>query len=491
MTKYSEHNKSPKPLQGVDLPIIFLYLIMIAIGWFTIYAAGYDPDLLGESLVIDGRPKSQLLWMGISFIVALVILLVEPRFIRNSSSLLYGTTILILIATIFLAPNIKGSHSWLVITETIRIQPAEFAKVTTAMMLAMWCSRYDYDIKKPRELLVALLIFLLPIFIIILQSETGSALVFLAFILVLYREGLTSAVPFFGILLITLFVVTLRFNPVTWGITPAGHLLTYLIVYISTVLAIKGYSHIYYRHLLPALLILPGALLIAALVNFFMPVNYAYPAFIALVALLLVTIVQGIQHKGKYLIPIAVVAVITLVLTAGVEYFFDEVLQAHQQTRILVSLGLKDDPSGAGYNVRQSLIAIGSGGPTGKGFLQGTQTKLSFVPEQDTDFIFCTIGEEQGFIGSIVLLSLFTALILRVIYISERQVDAYVRIYGYSVASILLFHLIINIGMVIGLVPVIGIPLPFISYGGSSLLSFTILLFTLLRLDSRNRDYNI
>lgn len=488
MPKYQEHTNSPKLFQSIDFPILLLYLVMVGAGWITIYAAGYDPDLLGESLVIDGRPKSQLLWMGISFVAALMILLVEPRFIRNASAPLYGFTILVLIATIFLAPNIKGSHSWLVITETVRIQPAEFTKVTTAMMLALWCSRYEYDIKKPQELIVSLSIFLLPILIIILQSETGSALVFMAFVLVLYREGLTSAVPFFGILLVTLFVVTLRFESVLWGITPAGRLLTYLIIYIATVLSIKGYSQSHTRHLLPTLAILPGVMLIAALINIFTPVNYAYPALISLIALLTLTVVQGIQRKGKYLIPIAIGAIMSLSLTAGVEYFFDEVLQPHQQTRILVSLGLKDDPSGAGYNVRQSLIAIGSGGTTGKGFLQGTQTKLSFVPEQDTDFIFCTIGEEQGFIGSIVLLSLFLVLILRIIYISERQVYTYVRIYGYSVASILLFHLIINIGMVIGLVPVIGIPLPFFSYGGSSLLSFTILLFILLRLDSRKND---
>lgn len=486
MTKYNNQNKSPKPFQGVDLKIIIIYLLMVVGGWFTIYAAGYDPDLLGESIVIDGRPKSQLLWMGISFVVGIAILLIEPRFIRNATTLLYGVTILILIATIFLAPNIKGSHSWLVITETVRIQPAEFAKVTTAMMLSMWCSRYDFDIQKPRDLIVSLVIFLLPIVIIILQSETGSALVFLAFVIVLYREGLTSAVPLYGVLLVTLFVVTLRFESVTWGITPASLLLISLILYITTALAVKGYNKMHFHHLLPMLLILPGTMTIAGIIDIFAPVNYVYPALIALVLLLLLIIVQGIQHKGKFLIPIALSTMLGFGLTAGVQYFFDHILQPHQQTRILVSLGLKDDPAGAGYNVRQSLIAIGSGGATGKGFLQGTQTKLSFVPEQDTDFIFCTIGEEQGFIGSVILLSLFAVLILRIIRISEQQIDAYVRIYGYSVASILLFHMIINIGMVIGLIPVIGIPLPFISYGGSSLLSFTILLFILLRLDSRN-----
>lgn len=481
-------NKSPRPFSGVDIPIIALYLVMVAAGWFTIYAAGYDPDLLGKAFTVEGRTQSQLVWMGFSMATAIVILLIEPQIIRNATPTLYGITILVLIATIFLAPNIKGSHSWLVITETVRIQPAEFAKVTSAMMLAWWCSRYEFDIQKPRELIVALSTFLLPIAIIILQSETGSALVFLSFIIVMYREGLTSAVPFFGILTVILFVVTLRFGDELWGATDAGHLLIFLIIYVCVGLATKGYSELSGRSWLPTLIILPATMLLAVLLDIFMAVDYSIPALIALVALLGVTIFQAMQHRGKYLSIIAAVAIASIGLTAGVEYFFDNILQPHQQTRILVSLGLKDDPSGAGYNVRQSLIAIGSGGATGKGFLQGTQTKLSYVPEQDTDFIFCTIGEEQGFIGSIVVLSLFVALLFRIIYVSERQVDAYVRIYGYCVASIIFFHLLINIGMVIGLVPVIGIPLPFFSYGGSSLLSFTILLFLLLRLDSRKGD---
>lgn len=484
---YNHSHSSPKPLQGVDLITIALYLTMVAAGWFTIYAAGFDPEQTIREITISGRSQSQLIWMGASFAAGLALLLMDRRLLRASAPFLYALTLLILVATIFIAPNIKGSHSWLVITETVRIQPAEFAKVTTAMMLAWWTSRYEFDISKPRELIVALAIFLLPILIIILQSETGSALVFLAFVLVLYREGLTSAVPFYGILLVTLFVLTLRYNGVLWGATNASLLLISITIYIAVAITTIGYCKLPYRWWLPTLAPLPVAMVLAFVISLFRAVDYSIWALIALGAVLIITLVQSFQHRGKHLWLAALVALLSLGLTSGVDYFFDHILQPHQQTRILVSLGMKDDPSGAGYNVRQSLIAIGSGGATGKGYLQGTQTKLSFVPEQDTDFIFCTLAEELGFIGSLLLMALFTALLLRLIYISERQVDPYVRTYGYSVAAIIFFHLTINIGMVIGLVPVIGIPLPFFSYGGSSLLSFTILLFILLRLDQRRQ----
>lgn len=484
----SQHKrKSFLPLQGVDLPTILLYLLMVVIGWVTIYAAGYDPDFLGDSLVIEGRPKSQLIWIGISFAAALLVLLIEPRAIRRITLPLYGITLVVLVATIFLSPDIKGSHSWLVVTETVRIQPAEFAKVSTAMMLAWWCDRYGFQLSRPKHLMVAFGIFILPLLIIIMQSETGSALVFLSFVMVLYREGLTSAVPLSGVLLAAIFVLTLYFQGIVWGATEASHLIVFLLLYVVALLAMKGYTRTPRWTLQVGLTFLPIAMLLGVVIHLFTPIDFAIPALIALLGLLGFGIYCSIRFAEKKLTVISVVLALCAALQQGVEYFFNNILQPHQQIRILVSLGLKDDPSGAGYNVRQSLIAIGSGGVTGKGYLQGTQTKLSFVPEQDTDFIFCTLGEEFGFIGSLVLLVLFVVLLLRLIKIAERQESTYVRIYGYSVVCIIFFHLVINIGMVIGLVPVIGIPLPFISYGGSSLLSFTLLLFILLRLD-RPRD---
>lgn len=470
--------------QNLDYLTIFIYLLLVAIGWVTIYAAGYEIDNEVSKWVLDGRVKYQLIWIGISAVVALVLLLVESNFIKSIAPPFYLLMILLLIATIFIGAEIKGSSSWIRISSSVQIQPAEFAKISTALMLSWWCSRYEFDIKKPLDLIISLLIFLIPIGIIILQSETGSALVFLSFLIVLYREGLTSAVLLYGIFLAILFIITLRFSEVCWGITNAGHCLVFILIYFCTLFGITLYSKSH-RVLLPATLILPIYLAIGALCSIWLSIDFAIVALLALLTLFLFLIYAAIKKRGKHLFTMIAVGLLSISLSSGVEYFFENILQPHQQVRILVALGMKDDPSGANYNVRQSLIAIGSGGVTGKGFLNGTQTKLAYVPEQDTDFIFCTIGEEQGFLGSTALLLLYFYLLYRIIRIAERQEQVFNRIYGYSVVSILFFHLIVNIGMVIGLVPVIGIPLPFISYGGSSLLSFTILLFILLRLDSQ------
>lgn len=469
--------------QNIDTPTIILYLVIVVMGWLSVYAAGYDlnPD---SSKVLAGRSLTQLIWIGISMITATVILLLDSSFLKRVSPLLYTLMIFLLIVTLFIAPNIKGSHSWLVITDSIHIQPAEFSKVTTAMMLAWWCSRYEYNIKKRSDLAISLLIFLLPMLIIILQSETGSAIVFLTFFIVLYREGLTGAIILYGILLAVLFVVTLRFSSVTWGITDAGHLLIPLICYVSAALGVEFFSK-GRRLWFPSLVIAPSVFALFGIISLFTPTDFSIASYLSLGAQLIILGYYAISKRGKNLGLIVSAIVLSLILSTSVEYFFDEVLQPHQQTRILVSLGMKDDPSGAGYNIRQSLIAIGSGQLTGKGFLNGTQTKLAYVPEQDTDFIFCTVGEEHGFIGSLIVIITFLILLLRLIKIAERQSHSYTRIYGYSVACIIFFHLMINIGMVIGLVPVIGIPLPFFSYGGSSQLSFTILLYILLRLDSQ------
>lgn len=469
--------------QNIDTPAILLYLFIVVMGWLSVYAAGYDlsPD---SATALAGRSLNQLIWISFSMATATIILLLDSSFLKRVSPLLYVLMLFLLVVTLFIAPNIKGSHSWLVITDSIHIQPAEFSKVTTAMMLAWWGSRYEYNIKKRSELIISLVIFLLPLLIIILQSETGSALVFLSFFIVLYREGLTGAIILYGVLLAILFVVTLRFSSVTWGITDAGHLLIPLICYTSAALGVEAFSK-GRRLWFPSLVIAPTVFAIFGIISIFTPTDFSFASYISLAAQITTLGIYAFMKRGKNLGFIVAAILLSLLLSTSVEYFFDEVLQPHQQTRILVSLGMKDDPSGAGYNIRQSLIAIGSGQLTGKGFLNGTQTKLAYVPEQDTDFIFCTVGEEHGFIGSLIVILTFLILLLRLIKIAERQTHNYTRIYGYSVACIIFFHLMINIGMVIGLVPVIGIPLPFFSYGGSSQLSFTILLFILLRLDSQ------
>lgn len=466
-----------------DWLAILLYLILVVTGWLTIYAADGSFTSLDNGFILEGRPLSQLVWIGISATAAIAVLLIDTFFLKQSAPMLYFLMIGLLIVTIFIAPDIKGSRSWLVITESVRLQPAEFSKLTTALMLAWWMSKYNFSMDHTRDLAVAAAIIIAPMLIIILQSETGSALVYGAFIIVLYREGLSSAVPLFGIFCALLFVLELRFSSEVWGITSASRLVIPLLIYTAVSLAAIAYCELP-RAWLPGVTTAPGLMLIGALVSRWTPVDFSLLAIAALILLLVWVVVQVYSHRGKYIGRLLAFACVSVLMHAGVGYFFENILQPHQQIRILVSLGLKDDPAGAGYNVHQSLIAIGSGGLLGKGYLQGTQTKLSYVPEQTTDFIFCTIGEEEGFIGCLVVLLLFLALIVRVIYIAERQPESFARVYGYSVACILFFHLLVNVGMVIGLVPVIGIPLPYISYGGSSLLSFTLLLFILLRLDA-------
>lgn len=475
-------NKGTIFFKNLDYLTIILYLTLTITGWFTIYAASYDVQLDGK-ITLEGRITSQLVWMLVSYGVALATLLIDTAFYKKMAPYLYALMIGLLIATIFLAPDIKGSRSWLVVTETIRLQPAEFSKVTTALMLAWWVNRFEFNIHRVSDLVVSFLIFLLPMVIIVLQSETGSALVFLTFVLVLYREGLTSAVHMFGVFLIALFVLTLAFSGIKWGITDAVWVVVPLYIYLSIYIASEMYCHVRGMRL-AALIIAPICLGIGATVAIFQPINFAFPTLAALAIMLGFILYQAIGQRGRHVWILVAFGFLSIGLQSGVEYFFENILQPHQQTRILVSLGLKDDPAGAGYNVRQSLIAIGSGELTGKGYLNGTQTKLSYVPEQDTDFIFCTIGEEHGFIGSTLLLLVYLTLLLRLLHLAERQTSRFARVYGYSVACILFFHLMINIGMVIGIIPVIGIPLPYISYGGSSLLSFTILLYILLRLDA-------
>lgn len=478
--------ESPSLFRNLDYLTVILYLLMIFLGWVTIYAAGYDIQNAGV-FDLHGRTGSQLMWLGVSSIFVVLILVSDSIFIKSLTPWLYVSMLLLLVVTIFIAPDIKGSHSWLVITETTRLQPAEFAKVTTALMLAQWCSRYEFSIANRQDVLVSLLIFLLPMLIIVLQNETGSAVVFTTFFLVMYREGLTGSIISLGTVMALIFVMAMKFSGIMWGSTSADGLIVLSIIYVATYLAIELYGEIpFLRAVSSAIPALTFG--VSGILSLFWPINFTYAAMTSLGLLAAYITTCLVLRRGRHLGFVLAFTLGAIVSFMGIEYFFNNILQDHQQNRILVSLGIKDDPSGAGYNVNQSMIAIGSGGLMGKGFLNGTQTKLKYVPEQDTDFIFCTIGEESGFVGSTSILSLYLFLLLRLIYVAERQSDPFARIYGYSVACILFFHLVINIGMVIGLVPVIGIPLPYFSYGGSSLLSFTILLFIFLRLDASRKE---
>ncbi len=471
--------------KSVDWVTIFLYLVLILYGWITIAGASFDFGDVGL-FDLSGRPGSQLLWMGLSLGLIFVILMLERSFFDIFAYWMYGLLILLLIATIFLAPDVKGSRSWLDLG-FMRLQPAEFAKFTTALALAKLMSSYAFSLSKTRDFLKALFIIFLPMVCIILEKETGSALVYLSFFLVLFREGMSGYYLLAGICAVIFFVSEMKFAEVVVGITPLGKLLVEIMILVISLFLFQ--TKIKSRKVLYIIwATVFGTFGIAGIVSCFIPVDFSWVSLGLLAFFVLYIIGLSIQQwVGKYLL-IGAFTVISVGYLFSVDYVFNDILEPHQQVRIKVSLGLKDDPTGAGYNVNQSKIAIGSGGLWGKGFLNGTQTKLKYVPEQDTDFIFCTVGEEQGFVGSVLLLLLYGAFIIRLIVLSERQKDVFGRVYGYSVVSIFFFHLFINIGMVTGLTPVIGIPLPFFSYGGSSLWGFTILLFIFLRLDASRKD---
>ena len=434
----------------VDWLTIILYVVLVVAGWFSICGASYEFDNVG---LFDpsGRPGSQLMWMGLSVGLIFVILMLESEFFDVFAYLIYAGVIVLLIATIFLAPNIKGSHSWLVLGP-VRLQPAEFAKFATALAVAKLMNTY-----------------------------------YLAFFLMLYREGMSGYILLSGVCAVVFFVTSMKFSDVTAGATAVGELLVSSLILLITVILIQ-----IEKKDTRAIQAILGAVGIACLggyaASFFMPVDYSLISIGLVLLVVCYLIFLSIRNWVWHYVLIAVFALGSLAFMYSVDYVFTDILEPHQQIRIKVSLGLEDDPSGAGYNVNQSKIAIGSGELTGKGFLNGTQTKLKYVPEQDTDFIFCTVGEEQGFIGASIVLLLFGFLILRLIVLAERQSSTFNRVYGYSVASIFFFHLAINIGMATGLTPVIGIPLPFFSYGGSSLWGFTILLFIFLRLDASRRE---
>jgi len=403
----------------IDWFMVVLSLLLVTMGWLNIYAAVYNDD---HTSIFDTSQSygMQLVWILSSFFLAFVILVIDGEFFPTFAYILYGIFVLLLIVVLFAGVDVRGSKSWIEVG-TFRIQPAELAKFATNLALAKYLSNVNIKIEKTGTKLIAASIFMIPAAIIIMQSETGAALVYAGFILVLYREGLS------GIFLI---------------LGAAG-----VVLFITTLLVDKA-----------ILSIILGA--------------------IAVFAFLFIRI------RIRNILAVAGILLLSLVAVNGVDYAFNNVLESHQRKRINVLIGKEIDPKGAGYNVNQSMIAIGSGGLAGKGYLNGTQTKNNFVPEQSTDFIFCTVGEEWGFIGSTVVLGLFLLLILRIIFMAERQRSAFSRIYGYGLASILFVHLAINVGMTIGLAPVVGIPLPFFSYGGSSLWSFTILTFIFIRLDA-------
>lgn len=405
--------------ENIDWIMVSIYLVMVLLGWFNIYAAVYNEDHKSIFDISQNYGK-QLIWIGTSVVLAIIILQIDGKFYTVFSYPIYGSVILLLILVLLLGREVAGSKSWFEIG-SFRVQPAEFGKFATSLALAKYLSTLNIRFENLKTKIIAGTFITIPALFILLQNDTGSALVYGAFILVLYREGLSGNILMTGLAIVTVFIITLLFDPVT-------------------MMSIVG--------------------IIAGLVY-----------------------VIGKRTKRNFFI-IIVIAIIFSGMSFTVNYVVDNLLKEHQRNRINVMLGKEDDPKNVGYNVNQSKIAIGSGGFSGKGFLNGTQTKYKFVPQQSTDFIFCTVGEEWGFVGTFVVIVLFIALLLRIIFVAERQKSTFTRIYGYGVASVLFFHFAVNIAMTIGLAPVIGIPLPFFSYGGSSLWGFTLLLFVFIKLDA-------
>ena len=396
-----------------------MYLVLVVFGWVTIYSASFD-DPTASMFDMSQRYGKQALWIGLALVLAIVIMIIDAKFFSAFAFWIYLLIMVVLIGVLLFGKTVAGSKSWFQIG-SFAIQPAEFAKFATALALAKYLGKLNLNLNLLKTKLRAISIIMLPSVLILLQNDTGSALVYFSFILVLYREGFSGIFIVLGVVLGALFVLTLLFGKV------------YLIV--------------------------------------------------GLAALLLLGIWVSKKLRKNFKLVIGVF-VLSSLFVFSVNYAFQEVLQPHQRNRIKVLLGMMHDPKGVGYNVNQSKIAIGSGGLTGKGFKQGMLTRYHFVPEQSTDFIFCTVGEERGFVGSVVLILLFLSLLIRIVLLAERQRSAFSRVYGYGVASVLFFHFMVNIGMAIGLMPVVGIPLPFFSYGGSSLWAFTILLFIFIKQDA-------
>jgi len=418
----NENDNRNKIIGKIDWVIVLIYFTLAIIGWFSIFSAKYNelhPSIFDFSMEYG----KQLVWIGAALFVGFVILLIDAKFFNAFSLWIYIAVLISLFAVLVYGKATNGATSWINFGP-IKFQPSEFAKMATALALAGFLDRRDVDLKNRRDRLVSYALILIPMVLVLMQNDTGSAIVFVSFIFVLYREGMPGAgvLMLCGLIAILLFILTLLLGQTTMFIILGVVFVLVLVFYLLT--------------------------------------------------------------KKRGFIPMVAVFVILFGFVFSVDYAFNKVLQDHQRSRIEVLLGMKDDPKGDGYNVHQSKIAIGSGGLTGKGFLQGTQTKYDFVPEQHTDFIFCTIGEEGGFMGTAVVVLLYVALLVRIIILAERQRSVFSRVYGYGIAGILFVHVAINIGMTIGLMPVIGIPLPFLSYGGSSMLAFTIMLAIFVKQDA-------
>lgn len=473
-------------LKSVDWVTLGFYFVFIIWGWFTIWAA--SPGTEDEAVFsMSTNAGKQLLWMGIAVGVAAILLCVEKRFVEMYANFIYIAFIALLIITLIIAPDTKGSRSWIPLG-FLKLQPAEFAKFSVALALGHLIDKLGFSLKNRSDVFKAAGIILLPMAIIILQKETGSALVYLAFFLVLYREGMTGSVLFFFFAAVVYFVVGVRFEDEMFETMPVsiGEFSVLILSQIFTIGLTKVMCHDRYSAKWMTIIGLGTTLVVFLFSRFVIPFNFIWIVILINIAMMVYLAFMGVNTRFSRYYVVAAFAIFSTI-SFYINGFMLDRLEPYQRARVEVLLGKKSDKMGTEYNVTQAKIAIGSGGFSGKGFQKGTQNKLRYVPEQQTDFIYCTIGEEGGFIQSVLFLIAYLLFIWRLIFLAERQPDTPERVYGYSVVSIFIFHLAINIGMVLGLTPVIGIPLPFFSYGGSSLFGFTMLLFIFLRMDAESR----
>ena len=474
-------NRPTNIIKDIDWLTICLYAALVLMGWFNIYAAVYD-EQNASIFTLSQRYGKQMMWIIAAAFLAVIVCILDVRFYTTFAYPIFICSVLALAAVLAVGHEVNGAKSWFLIGG-IQIQPSEFAKIGVSLALAKYLGNYNGRLMELKNFAIVCAIIFIPPVLIILQPDTGSCLVYLAFFLMLYREGLPPGILLFGFVAIALFILSLLLQD-------AGQ------AYLVGGLIISGFAAFWIKthrsmDLLRGLGLFTGIFLILLIINYLMKNSFEIHELLLGAALLSapVFLVMSFLLRLPVIKKISLFIVGALLFAFSVDFVYDNILSAHHQQRILVMLGMMSDPLGVEYNVNQSKIAIGSGGLTGKGFLQGTQTKYNFVPEQSTDFIFCTVGEEWGFAGTATVVILFVALLLRLLFLAERQRSAFNRVYCYCVLSIFFLHVTINIGMTIGLLPVIGIPLPFFSYGGSSLWAFTILLFIMLRLDASRREY--
>ena len=462
----------------LDKATIVVFLLMVIAGWFNIYAAVYNEDH-SKILDLSQRYGKQFIWIIATLIIAVFIVVIDTRFYFFFAYFIYGGLMFLLLLVLILGKDVNGARSWFEFG-TLSLQPSEFAKFGTALAFAAYLNSRKHDLKRLSVFGTTLGIIFLPAILIALQPDLGSTVVYLALFLVLFREGMSSYIFISGLIMVILFFFTLLFNSVylTVGIIVAGFVIAWILTR-KWKLCIEGF------------VILAVTTFIVYILN-----SLVFKRLSEDNILLLSVILSGVAYAvyvyNKRAVNILVIYLFllgSLVFVNSVDFAFNTLLKPHQKERVEIMLGIKSDPHGTGYNVNQSIISIGSGGFAGKGYLKGTQTKFKFVPAQSTDFIFCTVGEEWGFLGSFIVIGLYVFMLIRLVILAERQRSDFSRIYGYGVVSILFIHFFINIGMSIGIVPVIGIPLPFFSYGGSSLWGFTILLFIFLRLDASRTEY--